>query len=623
LLYSNLVPQRMLPRQRWIRLGAVALGLIALPSARAEVDPSDAAAPKPTNSSGSPASPSRPNSPARPKGQLIPLSPVRLQFIRQALPLADHACEQRIEPGRLSPADRNNDTYLTLYDRANQVIGYVRDFVGPVSPNQACPCNPLNLSLVFRPDHRLQTILAAAPLQKWGHEAMSEQEFARLIELMQQLPAALCAVPTVEDMVDATTGATRQALADVVVHHAALSTRRIAGLVTETREILQNAPIDPHRQRLLNLIDAPLAPAARAKALARLVMQVPEQGLRLQAFHQMVQAYTEALRQGQAGLPQVERTLLDFAVLCEGGGNEVSQACLKVAETRRRPAFVERCANHLKGARARGIAPQTRELLLGTAYFMDNAYARALPLLLRAAESRTAKDSPELFLRIAKAQVFCGKQPAARATLQLLLREHPLIPDGLATLQAANGGASLESLAHITAATQESFLGEEVHLGGLPQHVPLRDAEGKTVDLSYADPQQVTVLVFFATWCPHCQAELPHLKAFVEAQSSRPGAPKVRLLAVRTAIEKETDAARAFWRGFAPNFAVYEDGDMSHAFSEFARATGRPTMLPTTAVIDSQGIVRYFVEPGLYRDIRAELGWATAAAAAAAGPTSP
>ncbi len=550
-------------------------------------------------------------------GEPVPLSAARLQFLRQGLPRADHARQITIEAARLSPADRNNTTYLRVLDANDRLVGYVRDFVGPVSPNQACPCNPLHVSLVFLPDLRLQTLLAPAPLQKWGHEAMSEAEFAQLIALMKKLPATLCAVPTVEDMVDATSGATRQALADVVVHHAALSTRRLAGVVSETRAILQHRPIDSRRQKLLATLSSPLPPAERAHQLASLVEAFDEQEMRLQAFHIMVQAYVQALEGGAAGDPQVEKAILNFAVLCEGGGNEITSACLKIAQTRRRIDFVERCARHLQTVRARGVAPQTPALLLGTAYFMDAQFARALPLLQKAALDRTVQEEPHLYLRLAKAQAIAGERDAALQTLALLLTHHPRIPDGEATLLGVVGPQAAAALkAQVTARAKERFLATEVEVAGPFAAASLRDEKGGEVQLHVADPNAVTVLVYFATWCPHCQAELPQLRAFLAQAAQDPTAPPVRVVAVRTAVEKENAAAQRFWAGFAPNFAVYVDGDMSQAFAAFARTTGRPTMLPTTAVSDRPGTPRYFFEPGRYRDVRAELSWAVGAAAA-------
>jgi thiol-disulfide isomerase/thioredoxin len=541
------------------------------------------------------------------------LSPARQDFYRQALPQARRFIARRIAAARLPPADSNNDSYVEARDATGKKVGYLRDFIGPVSPNQACPCNPLNLTLVFDAGAKFKTLLAPAPLQKWGHEAMSEQEFARLIELCGALPAPLCQVPTVEDMVDATTGATRQALAPVVVAHAALSTRRIVGLVADTQAILQGDPVDARTTELHSLLSAPLQPLQRAKKLAELIGRMQAQGLRLQAYHLMVQNYLRALPSGAADA-QVEAAILGFGVLCEGGGMEVADACLRIAETGRRKDFVQACSAQLAGAEARGIAPLTAELLTGTAEYMAGNLVAARPLLRRAAQSRPAQHHPQLYLRLARAEAAGGDPAASCQAAKMLLEHHPLIPGGSEALQiCVQQGQSLKELqAELDSAAQRRLSQAEVSVHGAPAALSLLTPAGRPVTVPLASPHQATVLVFFATWCPHCQAELPHLRRFINAiKQSDTLREKVRVVAVRTAQAKETPAARKFWRSFAADFETYADADMSQAFAAFARATGRPTMLPTTAVLDGQGTVRFFIEPGLYRDIQSELIWAS------------
>jgi thiol-disulfide isomerase/thioredoxin len=237
-----------------------------------------------------------------------------------------------------------------------------------------------------------------------------------------------------------------------------------------------------------------------------------------------------------------------------------------------------------------------------------------MPLLRRAAESRPAQHHPHLYLRLAAAQAAAGDPAASCQTAKMLLEHHPLIPGGAEALQiCVQSSQSLEALqAEIAAAAQRRLMDAEVAVRGAPASLSLQSAAGQPTTLPLAVPNQATVLVFFATWCPHCQAELPHLRRFVQTiKQSSALRGRVRVVAVRTAQEKETPAARTFWRTFAADFPTYADADMSQAFAAFARATGRPTMLPTTAVLDAQGTVRFFIEPGLYRDIHSELIWAS------------
>ncbi|RYF02738.1 MAG: hypothetical protein EOO78_09070, partial [Oxalobacteraceae bacterium] len=64
------------------------------------------------------------------------VSPERQEFWRQGLPTARRFVPRSISQSRLGPADENNDTYYEASDAKGALCGYVRDFLGPVSPNQ-------------------------------------------------------------------------------------------------------------------------------------------------------------------------------------------------------------------------------------------------------------------------------------------------------------------------------------------------------------------------------------------------------------------------------------------------------------------------------------------------------
>jgi hypothetical protein len=49
---------------------------------------------------------------------------------------------------------------------------------------------------------------------------------------------------------------------------------------------------------------------------------------------------------------------------------------------------------------------------------------------------------------------------------------------------------------------------------------------------------------------------------------------------------------------------------MSLSFARFAKAAGITPGLPTLAVLDRGGVLRYLLEPGDYRDTAQELRWA-------------
>jgi len=118
-------------------------------------------------------------------------------------------------------------------------------------------------------------------------------------------------------------------------------------------------------------------------------------------------------------------------------------------------------------------------------------------------------------------------------------------------------------------------------------------------------------VMFFATWCPHCRAELPRVNAFFRAVEGQPRLKgKVRVIGIRTAVEKETEPYDAFVARFAPAFPVWVDPVMALALGKFAKSQGLGPSVPVLAVIDTAGYVRYVLEAGDYRDTAKELLWA-------------
>ena len=54
-------------------------------------------------------------------------------------------------------------------------------------------------------------------------------------------------------------------------------------------------------------------------------------------------------------------------------------------------------------------------------------------------------------------------------------------------------------------------------VGKAASNFTLQTHDGKELTLSRLKGKRGVVLVFFATWCPPCMAEVPHVKKFVES----------------------------------------------------------------------------------------------------------
>jgi thiol-disulfide isomerase/thioredoxin len=131
----------------------------------------------------------------------------------------------------------------------------------------------------------------------------------------------------------------------------------------------------------------------------------------------------------------------------------------------------------------------------------------------------------------------------------------------------------------------------------------LKDLDGTPVKLS-AFKGQVVVIDFWATWCPPCREELPHIQA-LDGDYSGKG---VRVLAVN--VEGSDDAAtwdktvRAFVHDNKYTFTVVND------FNATVNQAYKVDSLPSVFVVDKTGKIRYFnrgFEPSIREVLKAQI----------------
>lgn len=116
-----------------------------------------------------------------------------------------------------------------------------------------------------------------------------------------------------------------------------------------------------------------------------------------------------------------------------------------------------------------------------------------------------------------------------------------------------------------------------IALGDRAPDFKLQTMDGEEVNLSDYKGKKV-FLNFWATWCPPCKAEMPHMQAFYEEQPE-----DVEILAVN--LEESTEKAADFAKQYELTFPILMDADGTIA------ETYEVYTIPTTYVLNEDGTV--------------------------------
>jgi peroxiredoxin len=121
----------------------------------------------------------------------------------------------------------------------------------------------------------------------------------------------------------------------------------------------------------------------------------------------------------------------------------------------------------------------------------------------------------------------------------------------------------------------------QVQEGKTAPDFQLATLDGQTVKLSDYRGKKV-ILNFWATWCPPCKAEMPHMKNFYEQYKDK----GIEILAVNLS---KSDNGKAAVEKFAKDYqlpfkiALDEQGMIGTQYQAFT--------IPTSYIIDSNGII--------------------------------
>ena len=105
--------------------------------------------------------------------------------------------------------------------------------------------------------------------------------------------------------------------------------------------------------------------------------------------------------------------------------------------------------------------------------------------------------------------------------------------------------------------------------------------DGKTLTLSKLKGKRAAVLVFFATWCPACMAEVPQVKAFTTASRNK------KVLVYGVNVRQPERVVKRFVKSYEVNYRVLLDKEGS------VTSSYEVTGIPLIVGIDGNGVIQY------------------------------
>jgi peroxiredoxin len=121
---------------------------------------------------------------------------------------------------------------------------------------------------------------------------------------------------------------------------------------------------------------------------------------------------------------------------------------------------------------------------------------------------------------------------------------------------------------------------------------------GEKVKLSDYKGQKV-ILNFWATWCPPCKAEMPHMQKYYEKNADK---ENVEILAVNlTSMDEGRNAVQEFVDGYELTFPIPMDvdGDIGGEYRAFT--------IPTTYMIDTNGQIQHKIVGPMNEEMMGEM----------------
>lgn len=531
------------------------------------------------------------------------LTDIHIQFYKQDFPKAVSFRKHEISSMFLSDIDKGNNVYFDVLDENDTVIGYLRDFMGPVIPEESCACSPLSLTLTFNPDLTLRNLISVNPLQKYGHEPLTDDEHKQMVSIAQNPSSDLLSLIAPQDMIDGVSGATKLTYKDKVVDKAGYSSWRISKLAMDTARIIEGAPKQRDADLLRQMLQSAETDADKRQIVADFIPMAESNYLKLRALHILSDLYVKALLGGEGADIKTEEMLLNSNLGAYQEAELLLGVCNGFVEKKVGLTFVNKCIEKIEANPLEAQFKADILILKGLSLAEQGVLDEALPVLEQGLS--LAPPSPALRQKLAGLYKERNQMDQYCTQIDQLYIDAPRWP-GLDNIIESCGDIE-EIKERLQEKRKSAIVDTRISDPKRVSPLELMTESGERLTFDLAKDNKINVLVFFATWCPHCQMEMPRLRAFYEQLQESDLKDVVEFMPIRAAISREYQTLESFKIDYKIPFPILTDEGL--VFDYFAEEQGIRPAYPTIAIADKEGRVVYLPSHGQYNEPVQELFW--------------
>ncbi len=527
----------------------------------------------------------------------------RLSFYKTDFPKATYFRKNTIPRNMLSELDKGNSVYFDVLDDSNNIIGHLRDFMGPVTDEDDCSCSPLSLTLTYNPDFSLRNILSVAPLQKYGHESLTENEHRQMVEIAKSPSPELISLRAPQDMIDGMSGATKSIYKDKVVDKAGYSTWRISNLAIDSSQIIRGVPIQRDADRLQKMLQGARTDSEQINMIIQFIPTAESNYLTKRALYILADLYLKEMLTGRTRNFRAEEVLLNSGLGDFQEAELLTNVCMAFVEEKMALPFVSSCVQKLE------LSSQNEEfeyyilIMKGLLLLEQGNVDEAIVSLEKGLSS--GNPSPSFRARLAGLYKEQNKILESCGQYESMYIDAPMWPDLNEGLSECGDVEDIKK--RLDETRKSKILSDRVIDPKVVSVMQLLDESGKRLEVDFSKGEKLRVVVFFATWCPHCQSEMPRLVEFYQQLQESDLKDKVELVAIRAAITRETQTLDTFKTQYNVPFPILTDEGL--VFDNFAVEQGVNAGFPLVAVTNTAGEVEYFPSHGHYNETVKELFW--------------